>query len=316
MNVRPYFQSGGVSIYHGDVRQVLRELESESVHCVVTSPPYWGLRDYGCEGQIGLEDSPVKYVATMREVFAEVRRVLRDDGTLWLNMGDSYAASGRGGGGGSFQDGDVGTKVSDANNRRGAAPGYKPKDLCGIPWMLAFALREDGWYLRQDIIWAKPNPMPESVTDRCTKAHEYIFLLSKSERYHYDQEAIMELANIETQRSKSVNATEASGSMGGNKRTDFEKNRHTVEFRNRRSVWQVTSEPCPEAHFATFPQELIKPCILAGCPKGGTVLDPFMGSGTTALVARKNGCKAIGVELNADYIEIAAKRLSQEVFQW
>lgn len=315
-------------IYQGDVREVLRELADESVHCVVTSPPYWGLRDYGCEGQIGLEDSPVKYVSVMREVFREVRRVLRSDGTLWLNMGDSYSGSW-----GNYHPnsppGKHGQRVKESARWNRPAyssqeflpptanvPGLKPKDLVGVPWMLAFALRDDGWYLRSDIIWHKPNPMPESVTDRPTKSHEYMFLLSKSERYYYDAEAIQEAANVETQRSKPVNATESIGNTGGNKRTDFEKTRHTVEFRNKRTVWSIVTESFPEAHFATFPQELIKPCILAGCPKGGTVLDPFMGSGTTGLVAKQNGCNAIGIELNPDYIKIAARRIGQEVFQF
>lgn len=326
--MKPAYQDNSVMIYQGDVREVLRELADESVHCVVTSPPYWGLRDYGCEGQIGLEDSPVKYVSVMREVFREVRRVLRSDGTLWLNMGDSYSGSW-----GNYHPnsppGKHGQRVKESARWNRPAyssqeflpptanvPGLKPKDLVGVPWMLAFALRDDGWYLRSDIIWHKPNPMPESVTDRPTKSHEYMFLLSKSERYYYDAEAIQEAANVETQRSKPVNATESIGNTGGNKRTDFEKTRHTVEFRNKRTVWSIVTESFPEAHFATFPQELIKPCILAGCPKGGTVLDPFMGSGTTGLVAKQNGCNAIGIELNPDYIKIAARRIGQEVFQF
>jgi DNA modification methylase len=344
------YDANGVQIYLGDCREVLRQLPSESVHCCVTSPPYWGLRDYGCDGQIGLEDSPVKYIATMREVFAEVSRVLRSDGTLWLNMGDSYAAN-QSGSAGSHSTLEGGKKTQEEATKRPSkmALGLKPKDLVGIPWMLAFALREDGWYLRQDIIWAKPNPMPESVTDRCTKSHEYIFLLSKSERYYYNQEAIKEpvlnpqddarrigLATLDGKsapdkkrngiRQKKINKPRgwASGddhsAIGwatqerqGSTEPRYQDDYEISGKRNRRSVWQVTTEAFPEAHFATFPQELIKPCILAGCPEGGTVLDPFMGSGTTGLVARSLHSKAIGIELNPAYIEIAAKRLSQFV---
>lgn len=320
--------SSGVDVYHGDALSVLRELPSESVHCVVTSPPYWGLRDYGVEGQLGLEATPEEYVSKMVEVFREVRSVLRDDGTLWLNLGDCYATGGgsvgRCPGGGEQGERFLRQGMINTQPNRMPLEGLKPKDLCGIPWMLAFALRADGWYLRSDIIWHKPNPMPESVTDRPTKAHEYIFLLSKSERYHYDATAIKE-PQSETTMERFGNGTPRI--IGKKEKTakagDVLANSSYVRSvgilengRNKRSVWTVNTQPFPEAHFATFPEELIKPCILAGCPAGGTVLDPFGGSGTTALVARDNGCKAILIELNAEYIEIAKRRLSQEVLDF
>jgi len=280
-----------IKILNGDCRDVLKTLPDCSVHCCVTSPPYYGLRDYGCAGQIGLESTPDAYVAELVAVFREVKRVLRDDGTLWLNLGDSYA---------SFRDGkatpdstrgdDVGTLVpkGSAMNRMAstfAGSRVKHKDLIGIPWRVAFALQADGWYLRQDIIWHKPNPMPESVTDRCTKAHEYIFLLAKSPRYYYDAEAIKE------------------ASITGDPRRPY--------ARNKRSVWTVNTKPYKGAHFATFPPSLIRPMILAGCPIGGTVLDPFGGSGTTAQVSEEEGRNAISIELNPAYIDLQRKRTSQ-----
>jgi DNA modification methylase len=291
----------GQTILQGDCVQVLPQVESESVNCCVTSPPYWGLRDYGVDGQLGLEATPDEYVAKMVQVFGEVRRVLRDDGTLWLNLGDSYAR----------QAGDDQKKSTDSGMRTGRTgrsaelfksgnnkpPEYlKPKDLCGIPWRVAFALQADGWYLRQDIIWHKPNPMPESVRDRCTKAHEYIFLMSKSGKYYYDAEAIKG-----RQR----------GENGGGVEYD-----HDTTKSNKRSVWTVTTQPYPGAHFATFPPKLIEPCILAGCPEGGVVLDPFLGSGTTSAVARPLGRRTVGVELSRDYSEIAANRLRQSVLDF
>lgn len=263
----------------------MQSLKEKSINCCVTSPPYFGLRDYDVDGQIGLEQTPEEYVAKMVEVFREVRRVLRDDGTLWLNIGDSYAGgntSGRWREGSARADGNVrGDGATSRRNRNGngAVAGIKPKELIGIPWMLAFALRADGWYLRQEIIWHKPNPMPESVKDRCTKAHEQIFLLTKSPRYYFDSEAMKEVA------------VDGTGS------------------RNRRSVWSVATRPYKGAHFATFPPALIEPCILAGCPVDGVVLDPFGGSGTTAGVAIKNGRRAILCELNPDYAEMVAERV-------
>lgn len=306
-----------IQILQGDVRKVLPTLPDESVHCVVTSPPYWGLRDYGCPGQLGLERTPEEYVRGMVDVFREVRRVLRSDGTLWLNMGDCYATGA---------------------GLVGECPGggLKPKDLVGMPWRLAFALQAEGWYLRSDIIWHKPNPMPESVTDRPTKAHEYIFLLSKSERYFYNAEAIQEEAVCGDPRKPyapgQVDKRGNGHDRGGGKirksvlRRGFsgktnampgrEAFRAIEDWRNKRTVWTVTTKPFSEAHFATFPSDLIKPCILAGTPEGGTVLDPFFGSGTTGLVARAQGCKCIGIELNADYIKIAEKRLRQGVMNF
>jgi DNA modification methylase len=310
--MKPYYQDQFIKIYCGDSIKTLSELPEQSVNCCVTSPPYWGLRDYGHDGQIGLESTPEDYVARMVEVFREVRRVLRDDGTLWLNLGDSYnTTSGY-------------SRASPEYFRKGRIGGsadkkairheiLKPKDLVGIPWRVAFALQADGWYLRQDIIWHKPNPMPESVTDRCTKAHEYIFLLSKSARYYYDADAVAE-------RSMNLGATDIR--FGGNKYGDSDDPKHATKSgnqytdtgtRNRRTVWTVATKPFKGAHFAVMPPDLVKPCVLAGCPEGGVVLDPFSGAGTTAMVSRDNGRKAIGIEINEEYCEIAAKRLAQGV---
>jgi len=306
-----------VRILTGDCRAVLRIIPDESVHCVVTSPPYWGLRDYGVGGQLGLEPTYQEYVANMVEVFREVRRVLRKDGTLWLNLGDSYApGAGKVGdrpGGGSQGDNWQGATTSP---NRMPQPGLKPKDLCGIPWRVAFALQADGWYLRQDIIWNKPSPMPESVTDRCTKAHEYIFLLAKSHRYYYDADAIAEPANPEHFGRYKYDFT---GSKPG--QDDAMPNSYTIrlkgardfkETRNRRSVWEIATQGFSEAHFATFPPALIEPCIKAGCPKDGTVLDPFGGAGTSGLVADRLGRNAILIELNPEYAEMARRRLTDD----
>ena len=316
-----------VRILQGDCRDVLKTLPDESVHCVVTSPPYWGLRDYGVAGQIGLEDTPVEYIAGMVEVFREVRRVLRSDSTAWVNMGDSYATVGGASTpqmGEQFKDRQRGQEVVCRSKRMGRGAGrwgggnnpaaglLKPKDLCGTPWRLAFALQDDGWWLRQDIIWAKPNPMPESVRDRCTKAHEYLFLLAKSERYYYDAEAIQEAASPASQtRYESGFSSYSGGSMetGGQTRGDNSKVVEWTGTRNKRSVWTVTTQPFKEAHFATFPPDLIEPCILAGCPEGGTVLDPFGGAGTTGLVADRHGRDAILIELNPEYAEMARRRI-------
>lgn len=357
-------------IITGDVQRTLPTLPDGSAQCCVTSPPYWGLRDYGTatweggdaecdhspekrggrfstpvsgkqasnvgsgtastrdcpcgarriDAQLGLEPTPEEYVAKMVAVFREVRRVLRDDGTLWLNLGDSYAGGGgycpgapsnqNGASLSARQDDGSGTKPKGQRTPRG----MKGKDLCGIPWAVAFALRADGWYLRQDIIWHKPNPMPESVTDRCTKAHEYIFLLSKSARYYFDAVAVSEKACSDNMRDgfrggdgtrytngrsfdNDAEAITGGGSVQGN------------GTRNRRSVWTVTTKPYPEAHFATFPPDLIEPCILAGCPVDGTVLDPFTGSGTTGEVAIRHGRNFIGCELNPEYVRLAESRI-------
>ena len=306
-----------VNILIGDCRNLLREMAEKSVHTCVTSPPYFGLRDYGMDDQIGLEQTPEAFVAEMVAVFREVKRVLRDDGTLWLNLGDSYA---------SYRDGKAtpdttrgdseGTLVpkGSAKNRMAstfAGSSIKHKDLIGIPWRVALALQADGWYLRQDIIWHKPNPMPESVTDRCTKAHEYIFLLSKSPQYYFDNEAIKEpVANSSVSRLSQNNL---SNQLGSN-RVPFKTNGTmkavgNTENRNKRSVWTVTTKPFKGAHFATFPPDLIEPCILAGCPEGGTVLDPFGGAGTTGLVASSHNRNSILCELNPEYAQLALDRI-------
>jgi DNA modification methylase len=303
-----------LTIRHGDCRHVLAELPAQSVHCCVTSPPYFGLRDYGVAGQIGLEPTPDAYVAELVAVFHKVRRVLRDDGTLWLNLGDSYATSGtRGYNGGSIVPRDMAD--AQAMGYRRTPLGLKEKDLLGIPWRVAFALQADGWYLRQDIIWSKPNPMPESVTDRCTKAHEYIFLMSKSARYFYDAAAIAE-PSITV--GKTPDERRAAGNYGIKNSVTIQAGiampslAPGINGRNKRSVWEVASQPFAEAHFATFPPDLIEPCIKAGCPVGGTVLDPFGGAGTTGLVADRLGRNALLIELNPAYAGMAENRLRDD----
>lgn len=296
-------------IYQGHCLDVLKTLPSQSVNTVVTSPPYWGLRDYGMSGQIGLENSIEEYVAALVDVFQEVKRVLKDDGTLWLNLGDAYAGSGKG----AWAEKDKQKHVYVPNPKGNETQinnipvGLKSKDLMGLPWRVAFALQADGWYLRQDIIWHKPNPMPESVQDRPTRAHEYIFLMSKSSKYYYDHEAI---------KIPSKNPVDDRGARGNKKRTPTQlingiRASGVYPKANKRSVWQVPTKPFKEAHFAVYPEDLIEPCILAGCPKDGVVLDAFFGSGTTGLVALKHGRNFVGIELNPDYIKIAEKRLSQ-----
>lgn len=296
----------------GDCRTVLATLPEQAFACCVTSPPYWALRDYGHADQIGLEETPEEYVDKLVEVFALVRRVLRDDGTLWLNLGDTYATGGKGGGG-SFQRGR--RAWQDAAKRtgfRGPPDGLKAKDLVGIPWRVAFALQADGWYLRSDIIWHKPNPMPESVTDRPTKAHEYVFLLSKSERYYFDGGAVAERAAYPgDNRALRADARKVLDSMSADNGSRARTGRPTGETRNCRSVWQMTSQPYDGAHFATMPPKLAERCILAGCPLGGAVLDPFFGSGTTGQVAECLGRQWLGIELNPDYVALSAKRTAQ-----
>jgi len=352
-------------VHAGDVFDVLPALPAESVNCVVTSPPYWGLRDYGTatwdggdadcdhlagplcsdksgldgytsdniklrtngmpyraqcgkcgavriDSQLGLEPTPDEYVAKMVAVFREVWRVLRDDGTLWLNLGDTYAS------------GEVGrvdapakapllaaTQKPRSERRIRQDTGLKHKDLCGIPWRVAFALQADGWYLRSDIIWSKPNPMPESVKDRPTKAHEYLFLMTKAARYWYDAEAVYEA------HGSDWIGREILSSKGNSDRNDGGKACETGDplGRNRRTVWTVATHPYSDAHFATFPPKLIEPCVLAGCPVGGTVLDPFCGSGTTGVVAVNNGRNFIGVELNPEYVAMAERRIERETAQ-
>lgn len=362
-----------VRIITGDCRDVLRALPDQSVNCCVTSPPYFGLRDYGVDGQIGLEETPDAFVAEMVAVFREVRRVLRDDGTLWLNLGDSYAGSGRGGNptkeSSTLQGGHSSQEASMVSRTRGSKlpagfhekarldgsigrawmsppAGLKQKDLIGIPWRVAFALQADGWFLRQDIIWSKPNPMPESVGDRCTKAHEYLFLLSKGPRYYFDGEAIAEplavasVARLAQDLDGQIGSDRVPGKTNGRMKAVGKGNRKTFRgggaytsgksfnngasvqndsignepndrgLRNKRSVWTVATQPFKEAHFATFPPDLVEPCIKAGCPIGGLVLDPFGGAGTTGLVADRLQRDAILVELNPAYAEMARKRLS------
>lgn len=350
------------TILVGDVREKLRTLPSESVHCIVTSPPYWGLRDYGVDGQIGLEASPAEFIATMVAVFEELRRVLRPDGTCWVNMGDSYAGSwgaqGRANGNGQM----AGRSVASAR-QIGAAPrfgtgtgtrgkefGLKPKDLVMMPHRLAIALQDAGWWVRQDIVWAKPNPMPESVRDRCTKSHEYIFLLTKSEQYYFDQDAISEPVSANTHARLSQDVQNQIGSARANGGAKSNGNMKAVgrklgsttgvgfgrgydkvakprvknnesfdeamsimpDRRNKRSVWTMVTQSFKEAHFATFPTELPETCIKAGCPSGGTVLDPFFGAGTTGLVADRLQRHCIGIELNPAYADLARKRIQAE----
>lgn len=334
--------------YCADALSGLKQLETGSVNCCVTSPPYYGLRDYGIDGQIGLESTPEEYISRTVSVFREVWRVLHDDGTLWLNMGDTYAGSGMGAANYPNKTGEKQTTNKGSMSTTGRAglrfDGIKTKDLMGMPWMLAFALRADGWYLREDIIWNKPNPMPESVRDRCTKAHEYFFLLSKSTHYYFDADAIKEpcvqnemangfrggaYCNNKTFDNSAGGNRENHGNVkpkryGGKKYTENSdvffrtKSGSIYEFtgnRNKRDVWTVSPAHFKEAHFATFPPELIKPCILAGCPKGGTVLDPFMGSGTTLVTANELDRNCIGFDLNPDYCNMANRRRENAMAQ-
>jgi DNA modification methylase len=301
------------TIMIGDCLKVLRGLPDGMAQTCVTSPPYYGLRDYGHAGQIGLEETPGAYVARLVDVFREVRRVLRDDGTLWLNLGDSYAAQGGAHGGRADNQRGVGAKrlhiegAGDQEARR-PAKGYKPKDLLGIPWMVAFALRADGWWLRQDIIWHKPNPMPESVTDRCTKAHEYVFLLTKSARYFYDAAAIAEEAERGDAGSRFDQGKTAQHQL------DRQASGARVDDgrRNARSVWPIATQPYSGAHFATMPPALAERCIKAGSKPGDMVLDPFGGAGATGLVADRLGRSATLIELNPEYARLARERITAD----
>jgi len=330
-------------IHQGDALTTLKALASESVQCCVTSPPYWGLRDYGVNGQIGLEKTPEDYVSKLVEIFHEVKRVLKSDSTLWLNLGDSYASLA----GGYDTSGSRGTSATISpktqaavvcGKQRRPAAGLKPKDLVGIPWLTAFALRADGWYLRGDIIWSKKNPMPESVRDRPTRSHEYIFLLTKSARYYYDADAIAEPGSVESAgcmlRANKGYCPPGQTAHGGvaaprpnrrdkqrghgrrhagfNDRWDaMERAEQCSGMRNKRSVWTVATRGFQEAHFATFPPDLIRPCILAGAKSGDTVLDPFCGSGTSGVVATELGCNFVGIELNPEYVKMAEKRIAK-----
>jgi site-specific DNA-methyltransferase (adenine-specific) len=355
-----------VTIYVGDVRDQLRAMPAESVHCIVTSPPYWGLRDYGVDGQIGLEATPAEFITTMVDVFEELRRVLRPDGTCWVNMGDSYASKPNGpvgAGGHTAAAPHVAVRTAQARRSSSIPVGFKHKDLCMMPHRLAIALQDAGWWVRQDIVWSKPNPMPESVRDRCAKSHEYIFLLAKSAKYYFNGAAIKEPAvgfaddprnsfatkDYEVPGQKPQKRTSRGVGFGhgtdagerqrgrvlkGNAKSyrgggaytastsfdnDADASREThgnspnlTGLRNKRSVWTMATHAFAEAHFATFPPELPELCIKAGCPPGGTVLDPFFGAGTTGLVADRLQLDCIGIELNPAYAEIARKRISAE----
>ncbi len=326
-------------IYNGDCREVLKIIESKTINCCVTSPPYYGLRDYRVDNQIGLEETPEQYIKQLADVFDEIRRVLRDDGTLWLNIGDSYAGSGKGSAhypdnAMNYKQGTNAGSLTTKNTRPYRSEDIKPKDMIGIPWMLAFELRRRGWYLRQDIIWAKPNPMPESVRDRCTKSHEYIFLLSKSEHYYFDAEAIAEpVADSAIKRldqdidhqNGSIAYGKTNGNMkavpprfGGKKYTEHPeiffrtKSGHMYEpkpKRNKRDVWTVSTKPYKGAHFATFPEDLIEPCVLAGCPPEGKVIDPFAGIQTTGVVCKRYGREFVGIEINREYCNLGIERM-------
>lgn len=288
-----------INIRTGDCRDILKTLPNNYFNCCVTSPPYFGLRDYGVENQIGLESNIDDYINNLILVFSEIKRVLKDDGTLWLNLGDTYS--------GNNSRASNNGRAGYGNKREGVfnnAKNIPPKNLIGIPWRVAFALQNDGWILRQDIIWNKPNPMPESVKDRCTKSHEYIFLLTKKQNYYFDNESIKEEAAYKGHmRDGSKNRYEQNNFGGDNKKYDL---------RNKRSVWSVNPEPFSEAHFATYPTKLIEPCILAGCPLGGQIIDPFGGAGTTGLVADRLERNATLIELNEDYANISKKRLEND----
>ena len=341
---------GTDKIYQGDSLEVLKTFEDNSIDCCVTSPPYYALRNYGVNGQIGLEETPEKYIERLTAVFMEVYRVLKPNGTLWLNIGDSYNGSGGNHKEGQKNDtgfqGALGVRCGGKGAR---VKGLKPKDLIGVPWMLAFSLRNAGWYLRQDIIWAKNSCMPESVKDRCTKSHEYIFLMSKSQKYYFDYEAIQEEATGYDGRKDTMmkgskkydtqimpNQSVQSMAKNGHERWKFKSNNcqydgqrpnsmhlkrefgmtdEVYPVRNKRDVWSINVKPCKEAHFATYPEELVAPCILAGCPQGGIVLDPFMGSGTTGIVANKLCRHYVGIELNPEYVEMAERRIKLEESQ-
>lgn len=355
------------TVITGDARTELENFPDGCIDCCITSPPYWGLRDYGVSGQLGLEKTIEEYTAKIVEVFREVKRILKDEGTLWLNLGDSYFGSWQNYGGGNRGAGKQGIILKGSHAQNPVWEGLeghrpvatfkhdilKPKDMVGIPWRVAFALQADGWYLRQDIIWAKPNPMPESVTDRCTKSHEYVFLMAKSPHYYFDNEAIKEPStelNWQSRLKRRSNKSAPTELVNGirqrepdcyhgskfntgktaihqlNRSSDSPRiynnlpgrddggkacNKPGREYRNKRSVWTIATCPNKEAHFATFPPKLIEPMIKAGCPAGGIVLDPFMGSGTTGLVSQNLGRKYIGIELNPDYVKMCNKRTAQ-----
>jgi DNA modification methylase len=314
------------TILIGNVLDRIKDIPDNSVQTMVTSPPYWGLRDYNADGQLGQEETPEDFVENLCKIFDEVWRVLKDDGTVWLNLGDSYSGSGKG----AYKDGVV--RLSDKSKKQktnlGSTLGnftkqpydLKPKNLIGIPWRVAFALQARGWILRQDIIWSKPNPMPESVRDRCTKAHEYIFLLTKNAKYYYDNEAIKEdvapstIARMKraiSNKHKNINGAPGQTKHSMNQPREHDPSRKSETKRNKRSVWTVSTAQYKGAHFAVFPESLVTPCILAGSQEGDIVLDIFSGSGTTGVVALKNNRKYIGIELNADYALLQKERLEK-----
>lgn len=337
------YEHDGVTVILGDAREKLTTMiPDESVQCVVTSPPYYGLRDYGVDGQIGLEPSLDEFLDALLDVFAEVHRVLRPDGTLWLNMGDSYVSSGSGSRNDKRWPKQSRNTGSTHATRKLTSSPLAPKNLMGVPWRLAFALQDAGWILRQEIIWSKPNPMPESVRDRCTKSHEHLFLLTKSPKYYFDAAVIAEpvaestIARLsqpglaQQDRSfrvpgKSNGAMKAvpprfGGTKYGDDDTEFTRTKSGREYeiaplRNRRSVWTISPEPTSDAHFATFPEALVEPCILAGSRPGDAVLDPFTGSGTTLHVAYRLERRAVGIELNPDYLPLITKPLCQQVLR-
>lgn len=314
-----------VQVLYGDALEQLRTLPDQSIHCCITSPPYYALRDYGVAGQIGLESTPEEYIERLVRIFHEVKRVMRDDGTLWLNIADSYSGSGKGAWKNKERQKET-YKVEPGSPQtrvRTTQGNIKKKDMIGIPWMLAFALRTDGWYLRQDIIWYKPNCMPESVKDRCTKSHELIFLLTKSSQYYFDYQSIQEPAYT-TDRTAPRGSQGSFTKHSGRRKQDLVPDKRYIGFnsryfstppsmmRRKRDVWAVSTVGYNGAHFATFPPKLVEPCLLAGCPVGGTVLDPFLGSGTTAEVAQQLNRNCIGIELNRNYKVLIDTRLKQK----
>lgn len=315
--MKPYYKGSGVTLYQGDALSVLREMETGSVNCVVTSPPYWRMRDYHVDGQLGMESAPEEYIDVMVGVFDEVKRVLRDDGTVWINIGDCYASGGWGTSGrgmGHFTR--TWKEREKMSGWRSPPRGLKCKDMVGIPWRLAFALQAAGWYLRSEIIWQKPNVLPESISDRPAKSHEKIFLLSKKPKYYYDAEAVKVEASENTHDRGTRIRTKVDGANKKHNRANhsfLSKIGRPLERRNLRDVWTVPTKSYKGSHFATFPPDLIRPCILAGCPRGGTVLDPFVGSGTSCFVSKELRRRSVGIDLSSDYLDLAARRLSQEV---
>ena len=310
-----------IEVIKGDCIESLKKLDDQSINTCITSPPYWGLRNYNDEEkQLGMEDTPEDFVKNLVQVFREIKRVLRNDGTVWLNLGDSYGQQKGKGFNANAKEGYIVSRRKELQKKQGninVKTNLPPKNLIGIPWRVVLALQQDGWYLRQDIIWHKPNPMPESIKDRCTKAHEYIFLLSKRPKYYFDNEAIKEDCVGKDER-KWADSYEKAGSIkqgetNANIKRTKRYSKHGGFKRNKRSVWTVTTKPFKGAHFATFPMDLIEPCVLAGCPVGGTVLDPFAGSGTTGIVAAGNDRNAILLELNEDYIQIALNRIKAKL---